>query len=581
MNGLSISFVLIIPKKKVKVNGYTLRKRMSLYRNYRPKDFPSLVGQDHVKTTLLNAIKSGQIAHAYLFTGPRGTGKTTTARLMAKAINAEMTEDGRFDGSEIADEIDNGRLIDVIEIDAASNRGIDEMRDLREKINYSPTRAKNKVYIIDEVHMLTKEAFNALLKTLEEPPSFVYFILATTEIHKVPETIISRCQRFDFRRITEKDLYDRLEFVCKSEGFTADDEALKIIARQARGGLRDALSLLEQLVQNKKVESENVKKVLGISNFGAVENIYKMMSAGEAGDAVAEITKIFAAGVDLVQFNKELLDYLRIEMLEKVRSGDENEARWIIQLIANFQEAYEKQKYSYIPELPLEVAIVKSSLSKSANNMDGSKKKPELNNSQVNEVKIEQKVVGAETVKFEPAALNVAEKVSATTDSVKPIDLEPVKPVEVKVETEVKTSEVKTIEPSAIDIVELKSRWTKVFDRLENALAKRCLMAGKVLEINGNHLWLGFSSNFSKDKLFIPELLAQCETAIFEEFNCRLILQGKIDASFAPVIKPTSDDFVSMRNDQHGGLSANIEKPAAAASMVNSALNIFGGEVVQ
>jgi len=285
---------------------------MSLYRNYRPKDFPSLVGQDHIKINLLNAIKSGQIAHAYLFTGPRGTGKTTTARLMAKAINAEMTEDGRFDGSEIAEEIDSGRLIDVIEIDAASNRGIDEIRDLREKINYSPTRAKNKVYIIDEVHMLTKEAFNALLKTLEEPPSFVYFILATTEIHKVPETIISRCQRFDFRRITEKDLFDRLTFVCQTEGFTAEDEALKIIARQSRGGLRDALSLLEQLVTGKKLDSENVKKVLGISNFGAVETIYGMLRDGEAADAVAEISKIFAAGVDLVQFNKELLDYLRI-----------------------------------------------------------------------------------------------------------------------------------------------------------------------------------------------------------------------------------------------------------------------------
>lgn len=362
---LSRSFISNLSKKRVKVKGYPLRVLMSLYRKHRPKDFPSLVGQDHIKITLLNAIKAGQVSHAYLFTGPRGTGKTTTARLLAKAINVEtMSEDGRFDGSELAEEIDHGRLIDVIEIDAASNRGIDEIRDLREKINYSPTRAKNKVYIIDEVHMLTKEAFNALLKTLEEPPSFVYFILATTEIHKVPETIISRCQRFDFRRITEADLVARLKVVATAESVQAEEEALQIIARQARGGLRDAISLFEQLITDRKVGAERAKQVLGISNWGAAEELFALLMAGDAAGGVKKLEEIFAAGGDLTQFNRDFLDFLRKKLLDSVKQNDYAETGRNIQLIDYFQEAYEKLKFSYIPELPLEIAIVKACLEK-------------------------------------------------------------------------------------------------------------------------------------------------------------------------------------------------------------------------
>ncbi len=562
---------------------------MSLYRNYRPKDFPSLVGQDHIKITLLNAIKSGQISHAYMFTGPRGTGKTTTARLMAKAINAEMSEDGRFDGSELAEEIDSGHLIDVIEIDAASNRGIDEMRDLREKINYSPTRAKNKVYIIDEVHMLTKEAFNALLKTLEEPPSFVYFIMATTEIHKVPETIISRCQRFDFRRITEKDLYDRLAFVCQSEGYIAEDEALKIIARQARGGLRDALSMLEQLVNGKKLDLDNVKKVLGISNFGAVEAIYGMLRDGQAAEAVTEITRIFSAGVDLIQFNKELLDYLRIEMLEKVRSGDEDSARWIIDLIANFQEAYEKQKFSYIPELPLEVAIVKSALKirggKAEEGRDGSKKKPEaVKGGEALEAKS-----GVEAQSAKRKAQNEVEVqsgVGAQRGVVGGVEngggADDEKSEEVSIVGTDSSGSVQEVKADgAVSLQELKSRWSKVFDRIDNPLARRCLMAAHVLDLNGGSLTLGFSNNFNKDKLFVPELLALCEAAILGEFGIKVALHGKVDTSIAPMNKPTPNnvDFSANRSDEHAGLNNKVAT-SQSADMVSSALEIFGGEVV-
>lgn len=480
---------------------------MSLYRKYRPKDFPSLIGQDHIKTTLLNAVKSGQIAHAYLFSGPRGTGKTTTARLMAKAINAEkMSDDGCFDGSELAEEIDTGRLIDVIEIDAASNRGIDEMRDLREKINYSPTRAKNKVYIIDEVHMLTKEAFNALLKTLEEPPAFVYFILATTELHKVPETIISRCQRFDFRRIAEADLVNRMKFVAEKEGYLAEEDALKIIARQARGGLRDALSLFEQLLEGKKLQTEKVSKMLGISNFAAVEKIYQLIIEGKAAEGIEQLNKLFEAGVDLNQFNKDLLDFLRGILVSKIKSNDNNGSVKTIEMIEFFQTAYEKQRYSYIPELPLEIAVVKSAI--------------KTENTPAEEIK----------KKSEPESLNLT----------------------------VNDQKSDTMPSTELELSKVLERWTKILSRIHHPLAKRCLMAGKAVEAGNGSITLAFGNNFNKDKLFVPELLSVVEKAFQEEFLGEVKLLGKVDP----------------------GLVVEMKKENSSTDMVESALNVFGGEVV-
>ncbi|MCA9847526.1 MAG: DNA polymerase III subunit gamma/tau, partial [Dehalococcoidia bacterium] len=237
-----------------------------LYRKWRPRRFGDVAGQDPVTTTLRNAVAHGTPAHAYLFSGPRGTGKTSTGRILAKAVNCEAPEGGEpCDRCPSCVSYDEGRAIDLIELDAASNRGIDEIRDLRESAGYAPAAGRYKVYLIDEVHMLTDAAFNALLKTLEEPPPHVIFILATTEPHKIPATILSRCQRFDLRRIPLEAVIGRLQTICDGEGFSIDPAGLELIAKQATGALRDAVNLLDQLVayHGTSLDIEQVRSGLG------------------------------------------------------------------------------------------------------------------------------------------------------------------------------------------------------------------------------------------------------------------------------------------------------------------------------
>ena len=238
-----------------------------LYRKYRPKVFSDVYGQDHVTSTLKNEIKNGRISHAYLFTGSRGTGKTTCAKILAKAVNCEHNIDGEpCNECEVCKGLDNGSIYDVVEIDAASNNGVDNIRELRDDTNYAPTRGKYRVYIIDEVHMLSTGAFNALLKTLEEPPAHVIFILATTEVHKLPATILSRCQRFDFKRIQPETMAKRLNQVAEAEGITLESDAALLIARIADGALRDGLSILDQCAgRGKTVDTRLVSEVAGLA----------------------------------------------------------------------------------------------------------------------------------------------------------------------------------------------------------------------------------------------------------------------------------------------------------------------------
>ncbi|HWC31109.1 MAG TPA: DNA polymerase III subunit gamma/tau [Dehalococcoidia bacterium] len=291
-----------------------------LYRKWRPRSFEEVAGQEHVAATLKNALASGRVAHAYLFSGARGTGKTTTGRLMAKALNCRNRVDGEpCNTCESCRDYLDGRAMDLIEMDAASNRGIEEIRSLRDKVAYHPSSGEFKVYLIDEVHMLTDAAFNALLKTLEEPPPHVVFILATTEAHKLPATISSRCQRFDFRRAPLTSMVRNLQRICAGEGFTVEPAALELIARSATGSHRDAVNLLDQLATSygKDLTVEHVRAGLGLIGDERAGQLARLSLAGDLAGGLTLIGSVRDDGLDLRQFQRELVDELRALLMVK------------------------------------------------------------------------------------------------------------------------------------------------------------------------------------------------------------------------------------------------------------------------
>ena len=290
-----------------------------LYRKWRPQTFSDVAGQPAITTALKNELRSGRLAHAYLFTGSRGTGKTSCAKILAKAVNCLDLRDGDpCNECAACRGIDDGSILDVVEIDAASNNGVDSIRDLREEVNFTPSVVKYRVYIIDEVHMLSTGAFNALLKTLEEPPSHVIFVLATTEVHKLPSTILSRCQRFDFSRIAPDDIAARIQYVAQREAFTVTDEAALLIARLADGGMRDALSLLDQCVsRSRDVTAEVVTAATGMAGRDHLFALSASVRTGSGGEALNLIGRLHAASLDMERLCSELIDFYRSLMIIK------------------------------------------------------------------------------------------------------------------------------------------------------------------------------------------------------------------------------------------------------------------------
>lgn len=358
-------------------------ENLVLYRKYRPKVFKEMVGQEHVIRTLSNALATDKLAHAYIFSGSRGTGKTSVARLLAKAANCEKrTGCEPCNKCSNCQAINRGSSLDLIEIDAASNRGIDEIRELRDGIKFSPSELKYKVFIIDEVHQLTPAAFNALLKTLEEPPAHAIFILATTEIHKVLQTIISRCQRFDFHKLSLDKIVGRLAWIAKREKVAIEKPALELIASSADGAIRDGESLLGQVMsmEDKHITLDEVRAILGVTDITAVRDLVGYLINKNNSQAISHINQVYSQGYDLIHFTKSLIGYLRKMMILKVdinlaqliavglteeqsnvivQQGEKLTQNELVKFISLFLEAENEIKSADFPQLPLELAIVK------------------------------------------------------------------------------------------------------------------------------------------------------------------------------------------------------------------------------
>ncbi len=364
------------------------------YRKWRPQTLTDVVGQETITQTLLNALASGRISHAYLFCGPRGTGKTSTARILAKAVNCLNNGNAEpCNACTMCQAITEGRALDVIEIDAASNTSVDDIRSLREKVNYAPNQARYKVYIIDEVHMLSNSAANALLKTLEEPPSHVIFILATTEVHKILATIMSRCQRFDFHRHSQANIMTELARVCRGEDIKIETEAMRLIARNATGSMRDALNLLEQLTTyyGNEISLRQVQATLGISGDQRVKELAQHIVNGDIPAGMSTIQSVNADGMDLRQFNRELVEYLRALLLAKTNAGDAIDST--VDDIAEVKALAKKttldrivkatrlfgqlgQRFDNYSTLPLELALVDTSVTEEVNSPSKSLEEP-------------------------------------------------------------------------------------------------------------------------------------------------------------------------------------------------------------
>ncbi|MCL6588736.1 MAG: DNA polymerase III subunit gamma/tau [Firmicutes bacterium] len=529
----------------------------TLYRRWRPRGFSDFVGQSHVVTTLANAIAAGQVAHAYLFTGPRGTGKTSTAKIFAKALNCECLKTDTGSGvKEPCDQcpsctrINDGSYLDVFEIDGASNRGIDEIRDLREKVKFAPAEGKYKIYIIDEAHMLTAEAFNALLKTLEEPPKFVVFILATTEVHKIPATILSRCQRFDFKRFTIDEIKGRLIRILAEEGAKASDSALRLIAQHSDGGMRDAISLLEQALaySREEITESDVRAILGLIETEIIVEIARAIKEHQVKEALSILNRVVLDGKDLFQFGKSLIEYFREVLIETV-TGENKSALFtppeLISIIETISSATNEVKKSLQSSLPLELAFIK--LTAGTYESFG------------NSGSLEARVFELEKMMQEGSVSWRSRAQSPTRES-----------KEVGVSN---NSSSPSLEPAAVKAPVSQPRnggETKIFEQwnyfLEAMKQKKRTVAaliqeGKPLSFKGNELLVGFPPNrkFHMENLGLPQNKELLESVLKD------VCGSKVKVTCIPLP-------LGVEANQPGGQPAEPELLAKARTM-------FGGEI--
>ncbi len=515
----------------------------ALYNKYRSQDFDSLIGQDHITNILKNSIIKDRIANAYLFVGSRGTGKTSTARIMAKALNCtEIKADGNpCDKCSNCNGVTIGNFVDLIEIDAASNRGIDQIRELKERIEFAPAEGRFKIYIIDEVHMLTKEAFNALLKTLEEPPKHIVFILATTDVHKLPPTILSRCQRYDFKLGNEKQVEKVLLAIVEKESIKIDENALKILVDNAKGSYRDALSLLD-VVMNAQSTSENNKHIseievqtaLGIPDFKVVNSLFECLMNNDSSMIFDILLQIEQGNININQLVFNLVNLLNSKLVENVKAKDANSINKIISLIELFLKIDKDIKYSSYPFTLLQSSLISYTFKDQTNSEKKSINTPsETKDVKKEKIVIEQKVEEKKIeIKKEQKPKDIAEDTDESDDTG---------------EESEQGNEVK--EKIAMSMELIKQKWEEIIVSLK-AMSPRLavlLKSSTPLSVNGKILSLSVPYQFHKDtldNLSNKEILVM---SIKKIFNCDVKVDISVDSSMKNKKKASSDILMKAR----------------------------------
>jgi DNA polymerase-3 subunit gamma/tau len=546
-------------------------------RKWRPQSWDDIVAQEHVTATLRNAIQHNRLAHAYLFAGPRGVGKTSAARILAKALNCEKDQSPNpCNECSCCNEIAEGRSIDVFEIDGASNRGIDEVRNLRENIQYAPARGKYKIYIIDEVHMLTPPAFNALLKTLEEPPSHVLFIFATTEPHKVLPTIVSRCQRFDFRRIGTQDIVQQLKDICKEERIDIEDEALFLIARKADGSLRDSQSILDQIVSytEGKIKTEHIIKGLGLIEQEIFFQVTDVLTSEKTSDVLALVDRIISEGHDVEEFLIGLAEHLRnllvvrsLESSELVEASEEHKNRYLdlskefeeedlLRLIRIVLDAKSALRRSLNPRLPLELALVKMA------KIDRS-------------VSLEELLSRIES--YGVPERNPENESKAEKEKIKTTPVETPPPVKDKNTNDEESPEKsgkpdKSEKKSLISIQEVEEKWSDIIERIKHKKVTigSFLQEGLLSKVEGNTIEICFG----KSNGFHIDAIMRSEQLVLEVIKEVL----GVDAKFCCVKKDIPHrKRVFTKEDKMESLRELGEKK----TVINRIIDDFDAEIVE
>ena len=507
----------------------------ALYRVYRPKTFGDVVGQEHIVKTLKNQIKNNNIGHAYLFSGTRGTGKTSTAKIFARAVNClNPINEEPCNECEICIDTLNDNIMDIVEIDAASNNSVDDIRELRESVKYTPSKAKYKVYIIDEVHMLSQGAFNALLKTLEEPPSYVIFILATTEPHKIPATILSRCQRFDFKRVSSKDIASRMSYICKKENIEAEEKALSLIARNSQGALRDALSILDQCMSfgNEKIEYNDVIELLGTVNIDELFELSQSIIDENTKKSLEILNEFIIWGKDIRNLINDLIDHFRNLMVCKV-SKDLDE------IISLPEESIERLKEQSQNVNINDLIRILNILSETQDSMKSSSNTRIL--AEVTIMKIAQPMFDESKEALIKRIENLEEKIESGNIKVSTVQIEQSKDVKSQIIEDYKVEENKEdvayegVKSEDVRLVE--SSWKKITQKIKDD--RKLSVAALLKEVNtfnvkDNILYLIFNDNFSfaRSRLNSKDTIEYVESIIREvlnrSFNIQIYLKSEV-----------------------------------------------------